>query len=284
MDFNIRKKGIDLWNWLFKKSLYITAISTVGLNIVDISNINDKEWVTDQGITIYIGGIFYWLLVVCAFVFGMFSINNANEVDKLEKDNLIKENEINSLEASIEDVVNSNSELFNSYLKLILSNLNFSHTERISVYKIIENNFTLIGRTSINPMLKAIGRSSYPIDEGFIGKGWAEGSYFIDDLPDPMLNKGNDYYDAVNNINQIPKATLKLIKMKSRTYYVCSIDGYDNEPTAVLVIESSNEKAFKEEEIREKIDEIKKPLEMFIEKNLTIKLRKNNNLAENEGF
>lgn len=281
---NLRQNGIDFWNWLFKKSLFIVAFSTVGLNIIDISNINDKTFITDANVKYYYGAVIYWSLVIIAIVFGVFSISNAKEVEVLEKENLSKGNEINSLESSINEVVNSNNELFNSYLRLLLSNLNFEHTERISVYKTYENNFLLIGRNSTNPLLTRIGRPSYPIDEGFIGKGWSEGEYFIDSLPDSTINRGNDYYNAINIVSPIPRRVVNNIKMKSRTYYIYRMYGYNNTPNSVLVLESINAYAFTFQFVKEKLDEIKQPLEMFIEKNISMQINRNTILAENLGL
>lgn len=281
---NLRQKGIDFWNWLFKNSLFITGFSTLGLNIIDISDVNDKTLTTDGGVEYFYGAIIYWSLVIIALIFGVFSISNAKEVEMLEIENLSKGNEISSLESSIDEVVNANNELFNSYLRLFLSNLAFGHTERISVYKTHENKFVLIGRNSTNPRLIEVGRINYPINEGFIGKGWAEGEFFIDDLPDPTTNKGNEYYSAISEIYPIPKKVVNCIKMKSRTYYVFRMNGYNNAPNSVLVIESIKPNAFKSQFVKDKLDEIKQPLEMFIEKNISMQINRNNNLAENLGL
>lgn len=281
---NLRQKGIEFWNWLFRNSLYITGFSSLGLNIIDISNINEKTLKTDGGFEYYYGDVIYWSLVIIALFFGVFSISNAKEVDVLEEENSSKGNEINLLESSINEVVNANNELFNSYLRLLLSNLNFEHTERISVYKTYENNFLLIGRNSTNPLLTRIGRQSYPIDEGFIGKGWAEGEFFIDNLPDSTINRGNDYYTAINIVFPIPRRIVNNIKMKSRTYYIYRMYGYNNTPNSVLVLESINANAFSLQFVKEKLDDIKQPLEMFIEKNISMQINRNTILAENLGL
>jgi hypothetical protein len=62
------------------------------------------------------------------------------------------------------------------------------------------------------------------------------------------------------------------------------MNGYNNAPNSVLVIESINPNAFKIQFVKDKLDEIKQPLEMFIEKNISMQINRNNNLAENLGL
>jgi len=53
-------------------------------------------------------------------------------MSELEK----KINSINDLETKLIEEVNSSNELFNSYLRLLVRNLNFTYNDRISVYSI----------------------------------------------------------------------------------------------------------------------------------------------------
>ena len=64
--------------------------------------------------------------------------------------------------------------------------------------------------------------------------------------------------------------------MKSRTYFVYRINGYDSSPKAVLVFESLKEKAFKKDFIIEKLKDVKQPLIMFTEKNNGVVAIENN--------
>ncbi len=275
----IRKQLHQSIDWIFKYSLQITSISLVVLSIVDISNLN--EWKESfWGLTdVPIGKFIYYPAVISAILFGIFSISNSSNIKDLEEDNKDKGNKIQDLENALNDSIKEMNELFNSYLTLMIKNLNFGHTERISVYKVYENKFVMIGRASDNPNLQQIGRSSYPIDEGFIGKGWAEGEYFINDLPDPNLRNGDTYYKKVNEVCTIEKEVLNNIKMKSRTFFIYRIKGYDNLPKAVLVIESENEKGFDKADVINKLAGVKQPLVMFIEKNNGVTLQPTNDLG-----
>jgi len=269
---NTLHKIID---WLFNKSLYISGIAVIFLSIIDISNINDLK-IHAFGIPeLEIGRILYYLTVLIALVFGIISITHAKDISELENDKEEKGLKITDLESTLTEIVFETSDLFNSYIKLIVKNLGFTHQERISVYKVYSDGFKLIGRSSINPNLMEKGRSKYPITDGFIGKGWAEGEYFINNLPDPNARNGNTYYQAVNRINPIERNVVDNMNMKSRTYFVYRINGFDSTPKAILVFESERENAFTKENLVESLAGVKQPLVMFIEKNNGVKILDN---------
>ncbi|WP_027127282.1 hypothetical protein [Gelidibacter mesophilus] len=269
---NILHKVID---WIFNKSLYVSGIAVIFLSIIDISNINDWT-ITAFGIQEFeIGKVIYGITVLTALVFGIISITQAKDVAELEKDKKEKGLKITDLETTLTEIIHETSDLFNSYIKLIVKNLGFTHQERISVYKVYEDGFTLIGRSSINPNLMEKGRPKYPLSDGFIGKGWAEGEFFINNLPDPNSGNGNRYYQAVNKINFIEKDVVDNMNMKSRTYFVYRINGFDSSPKAILVFESERENAFTKQEIIDSLAGIKQPLVMFIEKNYGVKILDN---------
>ena len=255
---------------MFDKSNIVLAILGLALSIIDISNLD--EYVIGSS-EFPLGKVFYWFVIIIFFSFCVISFFYGKEIDKLEQENMNKSQKIRDLESSLNNVVNDTNDLFKSYLRLLIRNLNFSHTERISMYKVYNNRFKLIGRTSENPTLEEEGRKDYPIDQGFIGKGWAERDFFIDDLPDPS-NK--TYYNRINIISKIPRDVVDNIKMKSRTYFVYRINGYDSSPKAVLVFESLKEKAFKKDFIIEKLKDVKQPLIMFTEKNNGVVAIENN--------
>ena len=266
------KKSIDI---LFDKALIISGVCVVLLSVIDISNLNDKV-ISIFGVDKFqVGKVIYYTTVVFSLVFGTFAVINGQEIEKLEKDNDEKSSKINDLESKLNEVVNETNELFNSYLRLLLKNLNFTHTERISVYKVYENKFKLIGRASVDPILSSAGRTEYPIGDGFIGKGWREGEFFINNLPDLTASNGNTYYNAINRINNIPREVVNSLRMKSRNFFIYRINGYDGNPKAVLVFESLQPSCFEKDFIVEKLNGVKQPLVMFIEKNNGIVLTEN---------
>lgn len=266
-------------DWLFKNSSISTFYVLLVLTTIDISNLD--EWTINLSTCqkFAIGKVIYFFSVFLAISFGYASYRNDKEINQLEEDNKEKGSKIVDLENALNDSIKEMNELFDSYLTLMIKSLNFTHTERISVYKVFENKFVLIGRASDNPNHQRIGRSSYPINEGFIGVGWAEGEFFINNLPDPKNKNGDPYFNAIKLICNIEKSVVQSIKMKSRTYLVHRIKGYDNQPKAVLVIESTKENGFEKNIVLEKLEDSKQPLVMFIEKNNGIKFQPTNNLG-----
>ncbi|EKB60889.1 hypothetical protein [Bergeyella zoohelcum] len=266
------KRKID---WLFDKSSILSIIGLVGLSAAGIFNLNNCTINVLGAEEFKIGFIVNCFIILFSLAFSIMSVSNIKEVNELEKKNDNKSIKIKDLETNLNEVVKETNELFNSYLKLLVKNLNFTSRERISVYKEYNDRFKLIGRTSDNPRLKKKGRNTYPIDEGFIALAWEDGEYFIDDLPCPDSNF-DFYYERINSINKIPKEVVQAMNMKSRTFFAYRIKGNDNEPKAVLVFESKNEKGFVKEDIINGLRDVKQSLVMFVEKNNGIELIENN--------
>lgn len=252
---------------LFKYSLYVSSFALLGLNIVDISNVNEKTMLAFGNPLFPIGKVIYYFFCLLALAFGVWAIENSRSVTILEDENREQADKIVDLEIGLNDAKKGMQELFNSYLLLLVKSLNFNHTERISVYKIFDNNFILMGRTSSNPTLRKPGRNHYPLDEGFIGKAWAEGELYINNLPDPAQRGGNQYYTAINAICPIPRPVIQAMNMLSRTFYILRIDGYNQQPKAIIVVESLNPNAFTKADVEQKVADIMQPLIMFVENN-----------------
>lgn len=275
----IRDRLHNFIDWLHKNSPNITNISLVVLAIVDISKLDEYTHPLFNITNFPIGKIIYYISVVMAILFGIWGYENAKSIAKMESDNREKANKINDLESGLNDSIKAMDELFNSYLALIFKNMNFTHTERISVYKVFQNKFVLIGRASDNPKLQKNGRSSYPVDEGFIGKGWEENEFFINSLPDPNGRTRESYFNQICANCNIEKSTLQSIRMKSRTFLVKRINGFDSQAKAVIVLESLKAAGFEKDEISQKLENVKLPLMMFVEKNNGINLLPTNDLG-----
>lgn len=270
---NIIHKGID---YLFNQSGLIASVAMVLLTIVDISNLNDSKIDFGSIKSFPLGKLLYIIFVIVAIITAVISTLNQKEISALEKSNTQSTTKIVDLENALNDSVQSMNDLFNSYLMLIVKNLDFGSTERISVYKVFEEQFLLIGRASFNPTLTRIRRNSYPIDEGFIGEGWKDGEFFIDSLIDSTQPSSREaYYRDVMSKCTISKDILKNLNMKSCTYLVYRMDGYEGTPKAVIVVESTKVGGFTRETVIETLNEVKQPLVMFIEKNNGVKLQGN---------
>ena len=145
---NKLKNSID---WIFDKSNSAVGLLGFAFSVIDISNIDD--WKIGET-NFPIGNVLYWICCILCIIFCVISFLYGKEIDKLEEENANKSQKIRDLESSLNNVVNDTNDLFKSYLRLLIRNLNFSHTERISMYKVYDNRFKLIGRTSENPILE----------------------------------------------------------------------------------------------------------------------------------
>jgi len=274
----IYQSGRKLWDWLFKQALYISSICLILLSIIDISNLNEYKLNGWGLINFPLGKVFYVFIVIVTIVFGYFSIEHTYSIRVFEEQLKEKNSNIIDLESSLADSVKEMNELFNSYLMLLVESLNFTHTERISVYKVYDDKFLLIGRSSVNPTLAKTSRGNYPINEGFIALAWQEGEFFIDDLPDPTKNNRTTYYNACKAVSEIPRETIDAIKMASRSFYIKRLSGFDNKPKAIIVIESKIASAFTKAAIDSKLEIVIQPLIMFIENNNGVNRSQTNNI------
>lgn len=260
--YNFSQRILD---WVFRYAVYISSISLIFLSVIDISNWNEYKF-TGYGLVAFpLGKIFYCIIVLLTILFAFIGIENNYKIRDLQNELQIKARGIIDVETALNDSIKEMNELFNSYLMLLVESLNFTSSERISVYKVYDDKFLLLGRVSKNPTLEKASRNNYPLNEGFICKGWEEGEFFIDNLPDPSSKL--QYYTACNGICAIPKDIINGIKMQSRSFYIKRLAGFDAKPKAIIVIESKLKEAFKKEEIDDKLEIVIQPLIMFIENN-----------------
>lgn len=132
--------------------------------------------------------------------------------------------------------------IFDQYLD------SFSNT-RISLYEHSDGKFKLIGRYSNNPIFNKKGRDYYPDDEGFISMGWNNGKKYIKHLPDYNINP-EEYLIRIKKHISFREEVLKNLNMKSRVYYVRSINNEDSRlPYGIVVIESTLHNAPKEADL-----------------------------------
>ncbi|HIK15817.1 MAG TPA: hypothetical protein IGS53_11110 [Leptolyngbyaceae cyanobacterium M33_DOE_097] len=140
------------------------------------------------------------------------------------------------------------SRILNDELKVLTRILNFGNNDRLSLYRYDrrERRFIMIARHSSNPRFKQPGRVFYPEDSGCIGKAWEQGSCFVD-LPEPGTEQ---YYRVHEELWNMNRQTVDFITMKSRTIGGISLENLSGERIAVLIFESTRNKAFRENSIK----------------------------------
>lgn len=228
-----------------------------------------------------------WILFVLAIASSIWyiykQVSNSKTIEKFEKD---KEIELNSLKDEKKELVvkiqklenqiskiNSNSiEIVEIHLAYLFEKMNLKNSERISLYKFIEDKFYVLGRFSSNPELKKRGRNSYK-KEGLIFKAWQLGKYFKNSgIPIPNLSTRSKfrrgYYKVMNDIASIDEETVWKMNMKSRSFYLKALKDTGNvENTSIIVIESLNDNGFQLNEINQILSvEEERKLVTFVEK------------------
>lgn len=168
------------------------------------------------------------------------------------------QSELENYQSKYDVVSDQVRNLFDGYLYNLANRLDFGksseNNERISLYiHDKNNNFIPCGRYSANPKYRQPTRTSYPDNEGCIAKGWENGWYFDDNLPCPNA-KLRDYIDHCLHTFQIPRNTTRAMKMKSRLYAVMSINN-NGDIFGVIVVESTKENRFSEQEIKPLLEE-----------------------------
>lgn len=190
---------------------------------------------------------------------------------KIEKDKKVLEEKIQGLENKLA-MINSNSiEIVEINLAYLFQKLGLSNHDRITLYKFINEEFFILGRYSTNNEKRKRSRKSYK-KEGLIFRAWNESKYFKNSgIPAAATKRTkfkSGYYKTINAEASIDEETVWNMKMKSRSYYIKTLKDLNGlEQTSIIVIESTQEKAFVESTIDTifNIDEEKR-LVAFVEK------------------
>ncbi|CAN0323646.1 unnamed protein product [Phaeothamnion confervicola] len=113
---------------------------------------------------------------------------------------------------------------------------------RISLYKHDGHSFTLLGRASDNPVHRKRGQEIYPDTEGFIAKGWQDGTYTINSIPAWVGKSGTDYRRFMRQNCDITDERLKKLTMRSRSFYIYRFNNNNaDNPHGIIVFEKLSE-------------------------------------------
>ena len=175
-----------------------------------------------------------WLFIIVGFIIGWFQTNYQKEsIIELKRKYYRMENERDHLR-------NDKEAIPVEIIKHLYKHWNLGYNDRITIYRYDLEHFVPIGRYSKNREINKRGRDKYPKDEGFIGKCWRNGYYYINKLPDYSSNE-KDYVAKVTSECSIKKGDLRSISMKSKTYFCRNLLNKSEVPIAVIVVESLND-------------------------------------------
>lgn len=143
--------------------------------------------------------------------------------------------------------------------------LNYSDTERISLYLHNGTRFILAGRYSKNAIFTKPNRSAFPDNEGCIGQTWLHGGRLFIELPEDET----EYYQYMKIHLSIDKLTAKNLRMKSRAYCALAIeDGYKR--VGIIMFESTATKILQQTVIDNLISEHQGYLKEMLRRTRTV--------------
>ena len=144
-------------------------------------------------------------------------------------------------------------DLISAQIELLFAELGYGNDERVSVYVCDGVNFRRSGRHSESPVYGDDGgRSIYPFGEGCIGKAWAQEHSEVEKLPDSEDGL-EAYVEEVAKRCNIPAETVRLIRMKSRSYAAYRLKNEHRRAAGIIVFESLAESLPKGDEVKERL-------------------------------
>lgn len=270
---HIYEHGLPYWN-----GLNTLIFASVGI----LFSLN-REILWNKIHSNTLGWILFCLIILSSIWHIVKQVSNSKTIEKIEKEKTAEINslklqkseldiKIQNLESQISKINNNSIDIVETHLAYLFEKMDLNNSERISLYKFIDDKFYVLGRFSSNPELKKRGRNSYK-KEGLIFKAWQLGKYFKNSgIPVPNISTRSKfrrgYYKVLNEIVSIDEETVWKMKMKSRSFYLKALKDSSNvENTSIIVIESLNDNGFQSSEIDQILSmEEEKKLVTFVEK------------------
>ncbi|MEJ5087131.1 hypothetical protein [Brucella pseudogrignonensis] len=212
-----------------------------------------EEKVTWSGPLGYItNSTLLWVFIIAAALNAIIAIYYAYKektVASLTKD-------LTQTRDEMSEVGNTIQQLFNGMLYGLGQQLEIAQDDqiRITLYIHDRSTFSFIpcGRYSPNPRYQDPGRSSYPQNQGCIGKGWENGWHFDNAVPEngkPRKTHHAREYDMDAKV-------VEALAMKSCLYAAKRLHDAAEVPVAVIVVEALNSQRFEADNLRAILEDI----------------------------
>lgn len=158
------------------------------------------------------------------------------------------EETIDGMRASLEKALWENT---SHYLRRSVKDMNFSVTERVSLYTHADGSFLLAGRYSEHPDYCQPRRRRFSEREGCIGKAWFGPSSCQMKFPDPK-EKLSQYLERTATACDMDEQVASQIRMKSRHYIARALQSQaEGKRVGVIVFESETYNTLNLEQIEE---------------------------------
>jgi len=167
-----------------------------------------------------------------------------DDIEKLKVQLRDRDQKLLALEDNTAILVNNIRMLVVGYLMNLGTRLGFgtktTNNERVTVYVVDDElngkYFVNSGRYSKNPLFDQTGRTAYPIDQGFIGEVYRNGTVYSSSGPCPEADCAS--YENWHHESGLKREAARDLNMKSRFYYGYRV-AQSGKTLAVIIIEST---------------------------------------------
>lgn len=145
-----------------------------------------------------------------------------------------------------QEIYNVHLKQIKTWLKGIYKQVNLSTHDRISIYFVVEKEFSILSRYSLNPVLCEIHTRKFPLERGVLGHAWRHNEYRETGSPAFDPKNPEEYYKYMEGKYSYSREVLDGINMKSCRYLGLSITDAD-ENIGVILFESLKEDTLRPE-------------------------------------
>ncbi|MCL6352653.1 hypothetical protein [Pectobacterium polaris] len=168
---------------------------------------------------------------------------NETSIKSLSNDNSLLKSEINTEQEKTqklrEEICAVHIKQVTTWLKGVYKQMNFTFSERVSIYFKVNQEFHILDRYSSNPDYKEIHKQKFSLNQGVISKAWQRGVYH--ELNAPVYSDDNNiYHEHMMKIYNFSENEISNLNMKScRLLGVAITDADEN--IGVILFESTSE-------------------------------------------
>lgn len=217
-----------LWRWL---TVFLPVTVAV---LLAVSGIVDSDFKL-RGHKIEVA----WVLIVAA---GVLAAAEAALVTRRQRRLSQLEAERTELRARADDAEAALLHLVRDELIALETKAHLYSNERISLFRADGDCFTLLARRSRRPVFdESLGRKSHPLDQGVLGRAWADGVAEETGLPDPgpeTQPPRRGWLTAQERRWHVPEAVSEKFVMRSQSYFAVRLEE-EQRALGAIVFEST---------------------------------------------
>ena len=144
------------------------------------------------------------------------------------------------------EVLKTQQDSVKLWLKVISKHLGLNHDTRVSIYYENNENFYVLSRYSLNPILAKIHKQKFPLNKGVISQAWQHGEYSEDECLEYKETSPDEYIAYMTKKYDYDADTINNINMKSCRYFALAIaEVGDN--IGVILFESDKTDSFSDD-------------------------------------